>query len=99
MPEWTWNPQKDARNRREHQGLSLADGVTVLEGDPLALSRPDPHPDGNRWQTIGNAGALVVLLVVHTEPVMQPDGSELGRIISVRKATPHERRDYEEGTC
>lgn len=98
MPEWTWEPDKDTRNRRAHQGLSLADGIVVLEGDPLALSRPDPHPDGDRWQTVGSAGGIVVLFVVHTEPVVQPDGSELGRIISVRRATPHERRDYEEGT-
>lgn len=48
MPEWTWEPDKDTRNRRAHQGLSLADGIVVLEGDPFALSRPDPHPDGDR---------------------------------------------------
>ena len=98
MAQWTWDPAKDGRNRRNHQGLSLADGVPVLEGDPMAMSRPDPHPDGNRWQTVGSAGGVVVLFVVHTEPVQQPDGSETGRMISVRKATPHERKHYEEGT-
>jgi uncharacterized DUF497 family protein len=98
VPEWAWDPDKDSRNRRSHQGLSLADGVLVLEGDPLALSRPDPHSDGDRWQTVGSAGGLVVLFVVHTEPVVQLDGSDLGRIISVRKATPYERKAYEEGT-
>ena len=98
MAEWAWDPDKDALNRRSHQGLSLAAGVPVLEGDPLALSRPDPHPDGDRWQTVGSAGGIVVLFVVHTEPVGQEDGREVGRIISVRKATTHERRAYEEGT-
>lgn len=97
VAEWTWDPDKDARNRREHRGLALADGVTVLESDPLAMSRPDPHPDGDRWQTVGSAGGLVVLFVVHTEPIGQPDGTEAGRIISVRKATSHERKAYEEG--
>jgi len=62
VPQWTWDPDKDARNRRTHQGLSLEDGVPVLEGDRLALSGPDPHPDGDRWQTLGSAGGLVVLL-------------------------------------
>jgi len=94
VPEWIWNPTKDALNRQNHQGLSLTAGALVLDGDPLALSRPDPHPDGDRWQTVGSAGGVVVLFVVHTEPVGQEDG----RIISVRKATPHERRAYEEGT-
>jgi uncharacterized protein len=98
VPGWTWDPDKDAGNRREHQGLSLADGVLVLKGDKLAVSRPDPHPDGDRWQTGGSAGGLVTLFVVHTEPVVRSDGRELGRIISVGKATPHERKDYEEGT-
>jgi uncharacterized protein len=97
VAEWTWDPDKDARNRREHRGLALVDGVPVLENDPLAMSKPDPHPDGNRWQTVGSAGGLVMLFVVHTEPIEQPDGTEVGRIISVRKATPHERKTYEEG--
>lgn len=64
MPEWVWDPSKDALNRKNHQGLPLAAGVPVLEGDPLALSRPDPHPDGDRWQTVGSAGGIVVLFVV-----------------------------------
>ena len=65
--------------------------------DPLALSRPDPHPDGDRWQTLGLVGN-VILLVVHTWPETDVIfGEEEGRIISARKATPHERRAYEEG--
>lgn len=72
--------------------------MPVLEGDPLAVSRPDPHPDGDHWQTVGSAGGIAVLFVVHTEPVRQRDGTELGRIISVRRATAHERKVYQEGT-
>ncbi len=97
MSKWTWAPDKDRLNRKNH-GLPLAAGVPVLEGDPLALSRPDPHPDGDRWQTVGSAAGVVVLFVVHTEAAEQDDGREVGRIIGVRKATPHERRAYEEGT-
>jgi len=97
VSEWIWDPNKDVLNRQSHQGLSLAAGVPVLNGDPLAMSRPDSHPAGDRWQTVGNAGGIVVLFVVHTEPVVQGDGREVGRIISVRKATPHERRAYEKG--
>lgn len=92
MP-WIKDPAKDQKNRARH-GLPLAAGEPVLEGDPLALSRMDPHPDGDRWQTVGSAVGVVVLFVVHTQP--PPEGT--GRIISVRKATPHERRAYEEGT-
>ncbi|MBN8904672.1 MAG: BrnT family toxin [Rhodospirillales bacterium] len=98
MPEWTWDPDKDALNIRRHGGLSLADGVPVLTGDPLAASRPDPHPDGDRWQTIGSAGGVLILFVVHTDLVRQANGREIGRIISVRRATAHEQKAYEQGT-
>jgi uncharacterized DUF497 family protein len=95
VDEWTWDPQKDRLNRQRHEGLSLADGVLAL-ADPLALSRPDPHPDGERWRTIGLIGGRIALFVVHTDPVLQPDGRKIGRIISVRKTTQRERRAYEE---
>jgi uncharacterized DUF497 family protein len=90
---WTWDPKKDAANRRKH-GLSF-DTAQLVFDDPLQLSQPDPHGDANRWQTLG-AVRQVVLFVVHTEPVGPPEGGEpIGRIISARKATPRERRAYE----
>jgi len=97
VAEWEWRPGKDRLNRRNHQGLSLAAGVSVL-ADPLASSRPDPYPYEATWQTVGSAGGIAVLFVVHTEPARQLDGRVVGRIIGVRKATPHERKAYEEGT-
>ncbi|WP_428541397.1 BrnT family toxin [Rhodopila sp.] len=95
MPEWVLDRQKDLRNRRRH-GLSLASGIPALE-DPLALSRPDPHPDGDRWQTVGSAASVVTLFVVCTDPGSMPDGRQEGRIISVRKASAYERKAYESG--
>jgi uncharacterized protein len=92
---WIWDSAKDRLNRRKH-GLSLADGVPAL-GDPLGATRLDPGSHEERWQTVGRVGATVVLLVVHTDPVMQLSGQLAGRIISVRKATKHERKAYEEG--
>ena len=82
--EWTWDPGKDRLNRQKHEGLSLADGVLAL-ADPFAMSQPDPHPDGERWRTIGLIGGRITLFVVHTDPVHQPDGRKIGRIISVKR--------------
>jgi uncharacterized DUF497 family protein len=94
--EWTWDATKDRENRLKH-GLSLADGVPAL-ADPFSATRVDPHTQEERWQTIGGVGPSAVLLVVHTDLVKQPDGSAIGRIISVRKATRREREAFEDGT-
>lgn len=91
---WTWDPAKSAANRGKH-GLSFETAALVFD-DPLHASRQDAHPAGNRWHTIGLVGR-VLLLVVHTWPEELENGEQVGRIISARKATAHERRSYEEG--
>lgn len=88
MSAWDWDDDKAQANLAKH-GIAFATAVLVFE-DPLALTEPDPHPDQDRWRTIGGAG-VSVLFVVHT--VLEPDGS--ARIISARKATRAERRRYE----
>ena len=92
---WRWDPNKAAANRVKH-GLSFETAVLVFD-DPFHASKPDLHPDGDRWHTIGLVGA-VLLLVIHTWPeAASEDGELVGRIISARKATAHERKAYEEG--
>lgn len=94
--QWTWDNDKNQTNKRKH-GLSF-DTAQYVFADPLALSRPDPYPYEERWQTIGLIGQLAVF-VAHTWPEFDSStGEEIGRIISARKATAHERRAYEEGT-
>jgi len=72
--------------------LPLSLGEVAL-ADPLALSLADPHPDGDRWVTICEAGG-VLLNIVHTWP---ENDDPTGRIISVGKATRQERKAYEDG--
>jgi uncharacterized protein len=92
---WTWDPRKAAANRAKH-GLSFETAVSVFD-DPFHASKPDPHPDGDRWHTIGLVGP-VLLLVIHTWPEAESGSDEpVARMISARKATAHERRAYEEG--
>lgn len=88
--EWAWDPAKDAANRRKH-GLPLSVAEAGLN-DPLALSDPDPHHDGDRWRTLCVVDG-VLFFVVHT----WPDEDDAGRIISVRRATSRERRAYRYG--
>ena len=88
---WTWDPEKARINRRFH-GVSFS-AASLVFYDPLSASQPDPYPYELRWRTVGMVGN-VVLLVVHTG--LQGDPG-IGRIITARKATSHERRAYEEG--
>ena len=92
---WTWDPNKSYANRRIH-GLDFDAAIYVFE-DPLSATQEDVYEREQRWRTIGMVGP-VVLLVVHTWPEADPATEEdVGRIISARKATPHERTAYEEG--
>lgn len=85
--EWSWDEQKAAVNLAKHD-VFFEIAVRVFD-DPQQLSEPDPHPDGDRWRTIGMVNATT-LFVVHT--IIEADGT--GRIISARKATRLERRRY-----
>jgi len=94
---WIWDEGKAATNLIKHR-ISFETAKRVF-GDPLAITFPDPWPDEERWRTIGRPSADLptVLFVVHTWPSDDADPDPVGRIISARKAEPHERRAYEEG--
>ena len=88
---FTWDPEKDAVNRRKH-GVALREAASVLE-DPLSTTYPDPaHSRGEqRYVTIGRSRLGRTLVVAHA------DRGDAIRIISARPATRRERRFYEEG--
>lgn len=89
-----WDERKNRANKAKHK-ISFETAVLVFD-DPCAISIPERVVDDEeRWQTVGMAGGVAILLVAHTE---QEEGGELKvRIISARKATPRERKIYEEG--
>jgi uncharacterized DUF497 family protein len=85
-----FDPEKNAANIAKH-GVSLADGDGVLL-DPLAVTIEDSAAlDEKRWITVGANSLGLLMVVVWTER------SEEIRLISVRPATPKERRAYEKG--
>jgi uncharacterized DUF497 family protein len=88
-----WDETKDANNLRKH-GVGFEAALLVFD-DPLQLSAQDREVDGEeRWQTIGMAGGVLLLLVAHT---FEDEDEEEVRIISARKANAQERRRYEDG--
>jgi uncharacterized DUF497 family protein len=91
--QFDWDPEKARRNRIKH-GVSFTTAKAVWD-DPLDIIVPDRFEDGEqRWHAIGTVGPVVIILVVHTYP--DPEDDRRVRIIGARKATPHERRRYEQ---
>lgn len=87
-----WNEAKNRKNLKK-QGLDFETAALVFD-DPCALSEQDRIvEDEERWQTIGDIGALV-LLVAHTW-WDEEDGEVVIRLISARKANSAERTSYE----
>lgn len=87
-----WDPKKEESNRKKH-GISFEMAQLVF-GDPLALSVPDTeHSEGEeRWITVGQAASHLLVVVIHTHRDTEQD--EVIRLISARKATPKERKQY-----
>jgi uncharacterized DUF497 family protein len=89
MLSFEWDSNKARRNIETH-GISFDEASTAFS-DTLSLTIHDPlHSDQeNRFILVGNSYRNRLLIVVHTER-----GNKI-RIISARKATNKERKQYE----
>jgi uncharacterized DUF497 family protein len=89
LGDFEWDAAKAIANHRKH-------GVTFMEAvraflDPFAVDLPDAaHPD--RLVLLGMTLPERLLYVVYTEKT--PSGRL--RIITARRATRHEQKNYEE---
>ncbi len=89
-----FDPAKERENRRKH-GLSLADGFRILfAADPVTLMTwlDDRGEYGeDRWNTLGSLPEKpgMLLHITWTE-----SDAERVRLISVRRATPAEKRRH-----
>lgn len=85
-----WDPNKSRKNIKIH-GVSFDEASTAFR-DPLSLAIFDPlHSDEKeRLILIGSSCKNRLLVIVHTER------EDKIRIISARKATKKERKQYEE---
>jgi uncharacterized DUF497 family protein len=94
MTRFEWDPVKARTNRRKH-GVSFDDAMHVFE-DPYALFEQDRTGEAGelRWQALGLAGGVAVLLVAHT--IRDESEGEVIRLISARRATRKERKRYEQ---
>ena len=93
--EFDWDPVKAQANFSKH-GVDFERAATVFQ-DPLAVTIPDEeHSEtGHRWITLGKDAVGRDVLVVHTFEWLADDRGRV-RLISARKPTRAEIRDYEE---
>ena len=89
---FTWDVEKARANRTKH-GVAFEEALTVF-ADPLARIHDDPvhSTTEEREIIIGHSERGHVLLVSFCER------RGTVRLISARRATRHEREDYEKGT-
>ena len=86
----TWDPSKADTNLKKHN-IRFSDAETVLY-DPMALTLEEQDVSGEkRFVTIGLDAIGRILVVVYTYR------QDSVRLISARKATPSERKEYEKG--
>jgi uncharacterized DUF497 family protein len=86
MSGFEWDDGKNATNRAKH-GISFEEAATIWEG-PVVTGQDERHHSEVREISFGLVG-LTVVCVVHTER----NGKT--RIISARKATRSERKEFD----
>jgi len=86
-----WDPRKAKSNLRKHK-ISFDEACTVFDDSGARIFSDEDHSNGEEREIIVGYSILHrVLLVSFTERSM-----DRVRIISVRRATRREQKDYEE---
>ena len=95
--EFDWDPAKEKTNISKHK-VSFRRAATVFR-DPHQLPIYDEEHSEyeDRWVTIGIDSGGVLRVIVHTFKQIEAGLCEI-RIISARKATGREARQYRKGS-
>ena len=89
---FTWDSKKNSINIQKH-GISFEEAKSVFYDDNARLTHdPDHSEDEERFIILGLSEKLNILVVCHC----YKEDSEIIRIISARKATKNEKKQYQE---
>ena len=89
---FSWDDGKERENLRKH-GISFEEATTVFADESARLKHdPDHSQQEDRFLLLGFSAKLRILVVVHA---YRQDETEI-RMISARKATRNERKQYGE---
>ncbi len=85
-----WDPRKALANASKH-GVSFEEARTVfIDEDALLIHDPDHSEEEDRFILLGLSYKLRLIVVCHSER------KDVVRIISARKATRSEQKQYQE---
>ncbi len=89
--DFEWDDNKAESNQRKHN-VSFELAIQAFF-DENCITQTDFIKDGEqRWKTLGLVNGVVLLFVGHL--LYNDDEKEVVRIITARKATAHERKEY-----
>ena len=87
--EFEWDDEKAKSNLKKH-GVSFEEGATIFNDPKIAtIADPDHSENEERFVSIGISVIKRLLTVIHTYR------TERIRLISARKATKAEKKNYE----
>ena len=87
---FAWDKTKAEENAKKH-GVAFEEASTVFADENARLKHdPDHSQTEDRFLLLGFSAKLRMLIVCHA----YRENDEVIRIISARKATPNERRQY-----
>jgi uncharacterized DUF497 family protein len=90
-----WDPSKAKSNRKKHR-ISFEQASTIfLDPRMISVFASEHSKQEDRWATIGIDRNGILLVVVHTFQQLDADCCRI-RIISARKATRKESKQYQE---
>jgi uncharacterized DUF497 family protein len=93
--DFEWDPEKAASNAAKH-GVAFQEAMTVfVDSFARTILDPDHGAGEERWVTMGEAATGNLLVVVPTWRETDPVRTAV-RIISARRPTSRETRQYRE---
>ena len=88
--KFTWDEEKAKANVRKHH-VSFEEASSVFADENARLKHDPKHSDEeDRFIILGFSSALLILVVCH----VYREGDRVIRLISARKATRNERKQY-----
>ena len=88
--QFEWDENKNETNKKKHK-ISFEEAKTVFyDEDALVIDDPDHSQDEDRFIILGFSAAANILIVSHC----YRGEDEIIRIISARKATNREAKQY-----